>query len=76
MLKEFKRDAMKKELEQLSELLADKKQSLQNLFAREEQSVELFKKAEELGITKEEVFQIMEISCILRFCSCFLAQCE
>lgn len=55
MLKEFKRDGARKELEHLNEQLAEKKHLLQDIRQREEQAQEVIVKAQELGITKEEV---------------------
>lgn len=55
MLKEFKRDSARKELEQLQQLMAEKKQTLQDLKAKEEQSQEVLRTARDLGVTKEEV---------------------
>lgn len=55
MLKEFKRDAVRKELDQLSEQLAQKKQLLPEIQEKEERAQQLVKKSEELGVTVEEV---------------------
>lgn len=66
MLKEFKRDAVRKELDQLSEQLAQKKQLLPEIQEKEERAQQLVKKSEELGVTVEEVQFINNFG---KFCS-------
>ena len=55
MLKEFKRDSARKELDQLQQQITEKKQMINELKTKEEQSHEVLRQARDLGVTKEEV---------------------